>query len=328
MTWLLDFLASLGVNTATLIKNNEIAVEQLKNPDSAITAEQHRGVLKDALAASNDTALGLRLGLHRSMATLDQLAYLMMSSATLRESSAVGLRYQNYSGRFSGGQIVTSFSEIGSEGCYQIQAQAMLGELHLLAVEDILANIVTTARWVLGTNLPITRLHCDYPAPPHADLYKTVFNCAVQFNSAATQLFFDAAILDQPLPQASPQSAALYKALCEEKSISRNQGDVAWRVWQIIVEQPAAPPALEQIAAQLHCSSRTLSRKLLDQGWTYQQLLSQVREILARRYLGDPTLSVAQIAHALGYADSSGFHRAFKQWTGHSPKAFRDTLFG
>lgn len=329
MTWLLDFLASLGVNVAALTKNNKIAVEQLENPDSAITAEQHQGVLKDALAASKDTALGLRLGLHRSMATLDQLAYLMMSSATLRESSAVGLRYQNYSGRFSGGQIVTSFSEIGCEGCYQIQAQSNLGELHLLAVEDILANIVTTARWVLGKNLPITRLHCDYPAPAHAELYKTVFNCAIQFNSAATQLFFDAAILDQPLPQASPQSAALYKALCEEKSISRNQGDVAWRVWQIIVEQPAAaPPSLNQIAAQLHCSSRTLSRKLLDQGWTYQQLLNQVREILARRYLGDPTLSVTQIAHSLGYADSSGFHRAFKQWTGHSPKAFRDTLFG
>ena len=180
----------------------------------------------------------------------------------------------------------------------------------------------------MGKNLPITRLHCDYPAPPHAELYETVFKCPIQFDSAATQLFFDATILDQELPQASPRSAVLYEAICEKRSISRNQGDVAWRVWQIIVDNPAEPPPFDQIARLLHCSSRTLSRKLLEQGWTYQQLLDQVREIHARRYLSDPTLSVTQVAHCLGYADNSGFQRAFKKWTGHSPRAYRDSIFG
>ncbi|TDG11268.1 AraC family transcriptional regulator [Seongchinamella unica] len=328
MIWLFDFLSSQGLNTETLAKKNNIGAAQLQDPDSAVTAEQHQGVLRDAQLASKDSALGLRIGLHRSMATLDQLAYLMMSSATLRESSTVGLRYQNYSGRFSGGQIVTSFSELKGEGCYQIQAQASLGELRLLAVEDILANIVTTCRWVLGKNLPITRLRCDYPAPPHAALYETIFNCPIQFDSAATQLFFDASILDQALPQASPRSAALYEAMCERKSISRNQGAVAWRVWQMIVDNPADPLRFDQVAEKLNSSSRTLSRKLLEQGWTYQQLLDQVREIHARRYLSDPTLSVTQIAHSLGYADSSGFQRAFKKWTGHSPKRYRNAIFG
>ncbi|WP_188109755.1 AraC family transcriptional regulator ligand-binding domain-containing protein [Pseudohalioglobus sediminis] len=118
------------------------------------------------------------------------------------------------------GQIVTSFSEVADEGCYQIQAQASLGELRLLAAEDVLANIVTTSRWVLGRNLPITRLRCDYPAPPHSELYQAIFSCPVEFDSAATQLFFDARILDEALPQASPRSAAIYAAMCEQRSIS------------------------------------------------------------------------------------------------------------
>ncbi|RLQ23277.1 helix-turn-helix domain-containing protein [Seongchinamella sediminis] len=316
------------MDTEALKEQNQIRPAQLENPDNAIKAEQHRGVLRDALVASKDTALGLRIGLHRSMATLDQLAYLMISSATLRESSTVALRYQNYSGRFSGGQIVTSFSESNGEGCYQVQAQATLGELRLLAVEDVLANIITTCRWVLGENLPVTRLHCDYPAPPHAELYETIFSCPIQFDSVDTKLYFDAAILDKPLPQASPQSAALYEVICEKRSISRNQGNVAWRVWQIIVDNPTEPPTIDQMAKQLHCSSRTLSRKLQEQGWTYQQLLDQVREIHARRYLSDPTLSLTQVAHCLGYADNSGFQRAFKKWTGHSPKTYRDAIFG
>lgn len=327
MIWLLDFLSSLGLDALEIARHNEISPTQLEQPDNAITAEQHSGVLRAALTASKDSGLGLKLGLQRSIATLDQLAYLMMSSATLRNSNEAGLRYQNYSGRFSGNLIITSFSEIEGEGCYQIDAKATLGELRLLAVEDILSNIITTCRWVLGKNLPVTRLRCDYPAPPHADRYNEIFQCPIQFDAPGTQLFFEAAILDLPLPQSSPLSAALYERLCEEKSISRNQGDVAWRVWQIIVRDPAAPPGLEAAARELHCSPRTLSRKLLAQGWQYQQLIDQVREIHARRYLSDPTVSITRIAQQLGYADSSGFHRAFKKWTGHSPKAFRDKLF-
>lgn len=267
------------------------------------------------------------MGLRRSMATLDQLAYLMMSSATLREATESGLRYQNYSGRFSGNQLITSFSESGGEGYYQIHAKATLGPLRLLAIEDVLTNILATSRWVLDKNLPLTRLRCDYPPPPHAQRYSEIFQCPVQFNAPATQLCFDAAILDQPLPNASPQSAALYAKLCEEKSIERNRGDVAWQVWQLIVRDPADPPGMEAAALELHCSTRTLGRKLQAQGWQYQTLVDQVREIHARRMLGDPTLSLTEIAQRVGYADSSGFNRAFKKWTGHTPKGYRDGLF-
>ena len=56
----------------------------------------------------------------------------MMSSATLRESSEAGLRYQNYTGRFSGDLIITTFSEIDGEGCYQVHAKPELGRLRPL----------------------------------------------------------------------------------------------------------------------------------------------------------------------------------------------------
>ena len=320
-------MSGLGLDAEELALRHDIVWTELCSPNANVTAEQHRGLLSDALRFSEDSGLGLTLGLRRSIATLDQFAYLMMSSATLRASSEAGLKYQNYSGRFSGNLIVTSFSEIQGEACYQIDAKPELKSLRLLAIEDLLANIVTTSRWILGKNLPITKLRCDYPAPPHVERYQAIFQCPVQFDSPTTQLFFDASILDQPLPQSSPQSAALYEKLCEEKSIARNQGDVVWRLWQIIVEDPANPPSLQVAADVLHCSARTLSRKLLDQGWHYQKLVDQVREIHARRYLSDPTLSITHVGQLLGYADSSGFHRAFKKWTGISPKAFREALF-
>ncbi|MDG1120807.1 MAG: AraC family transcriptional regulator, partial [Glaciecola sp.] len=313
--WLLDFLASFGIDSQAIAAKNGIIDIQQHGHDTLISAQQHKGLLLDAQRSYKGTDLGLTLGLQRSIATHDQLAYLMLSSATLREASNAGLKYQNYSGRFSGNLIVTTFSEIQAQGCYQINAKDALGELRLLAIEDILANIVTTARWVLGVSLPITKLRCDYPAPAHIARYESIFQCPIEFDAPATQLFFNAEILDKPLPQASPQSVMLYKRLCEEKSITHSHGDIAWQLSQIIVENPASPPSLHDAAMRLHCSSRTLSRKLLAQGWRYQQLIDQVKEIHARRHLSDPTLSITRIGQQLGYADSAGFHRAFKKWT-------------
>ncbi|GAC13986.1 AraC family transcriptional regulator [Aliiglaciecola lipolytica] len=315
------------MDSLTLAKNNGIDYSQLHTSNAVISARQHRSLLLDAKRLYAGTDLGLLLGLQRSIATHDQLAYLMISSASLREASNVGLKYQNYSGRFSGNLVVTSFSEIQSDGCYQIDAKETLADLRVLAIEDILANIVTTARWVLGRALPCTKLRCHYPEPAHIERYHEVFQCPIEFDAPATQLFFDARILDQPLPQASPQSAALYTKLCEEKSNLRNHGDIAWRLSQIIVLDPASPPPLYEAAKMLHCSGRTLSRKLSNQGWTYQKLIDQVREIHARRHLSDPTLSITKIGQQLGFSDSSGFHRAFKKWTGLSPREFRQALF-
>ncbi|MCC6075419.1 AraC family transcriptional regulator [Pseudomonas sp. GCM10022188] len=328
IVWLLDFLQGQGIDSAQLARRHRLDGKALLQPDTLISAELHRALLLDALQLSGNGGLGLQLGIQRSLATLDQLGYLMMSSSTLREASEIGLRYQNYPGRFSGRSIVTAFSEIEGQGCYQVHVQDDLGPLRLLAVEDVLGSIVATARWVLGRPLPVTRLRCDFPAPAHAEQYRAVFGCPIQFDAPTIQLFFDAAILDQPLPHASPQSAALYAGLCERRSIERNQGDVAWRLSQMIVANPAEPPDLAAAASALHCSPRTLSRKLLAQGWQYQQLVDQVREIHARRALSDPTQSITRIAQQLGYADNSGFFRAFKKWTGLSPSAFRERLLG
>lgn len=276
---------------------------------------------------TGNSGLGLELGFHRSLATYDQMAYLLMSSSTLREATEQGLRYQNYPGRFSGNEIITTFSEINGQGCYQVSVKESLDEFRLLAVEDLLSSIMTTVRWVLGRPLPITQLRCDYPMPEHFADYKAIFNCPIQFDAPVIQLLFDARVLDEPLPNASPKSARLYAALCEEKSIARQQGDVAWRLWQLIVHDPANPPNMDDAADLLHCSPRTLRRKLKSEGWQYQQLVDQIRAIRARRALSDPKLSISEVASRLGYADHSGFLRAFKKWTGLTPTEFRSKLF-
>lgn len=323
--WLLDFLSSKGVDVQALCARHQLP--DLESLDVSISSATHRDLLADALFLTGDTGLGLKLGYQRSLATYDQLAYLMMSCSTFREAIDTGLKYQNYPGRFSGQSIITTFSEIEGQGCFQVNLKEELGNLRLLAIEELLSNIITTARWVLGYPLPVTKLRCDYPAPLHAEDYRPIFNGELQFDAPVIQLFFDATILDEPLPNASPQSARLYEAMCEEQSIRRQGGNVAWRLWPLIVADPANPPDMNAVAEVFCCSPRTLRRRLQSEGWQYQQIIDSVREIHARRALSDPTLSITQIALQLGYSDHSGFLKAFKKWTSLTPSEFRSRLF-
>jgi len=73
-------------------------------------------------------------------------------------------------------------------------------------------------------------------------------------------------------------------------------------------------------------SGRAMSRKLKEQGTTYQQELDHVRQRFAREYIARGGASVAELAELCGFADSSSFAKAFRRWTGESPKEYIERL--
>jgi AraC-like DNA-binding protein len=81
--------------------------------------------------------------------------------------------------------------------------------------------------------------------------------------------------------------------------------------------------SLAVVAGQLATTERALQRRLAHEGVTFESVLDDLRHDLARRYLADPRISVAEIAYLLGYADPSPFYRAFRRWTGTTPREAR-----
>ena len=82
-------------------------------------------------------------------------------------------------------------------------------------------------------------------------------------------------------------------------------------------------PTIEQVAANLNLSVRTLQRRLKAEGLTYKAVLDELRRQFALDYLKNDALSIKEIAYLLDYAESSSFVRSFKRWTGKSPQEFR-----
>ncbi len=79
---------------------------------------------------------------------------------------------------------------------------------------------------------------------------------------------------------------------------------------------------LDYLASRMSMSSRTLHRRLQDQGSNFKQLLKETRLEFAVIYLDEGKLSLSEISHQLGYTEQSTFSRAFKQWTGKTPKEY------
>jgi len=91
----------------------------------------------------------------------------------------------------------------------------------------------------------------------------------------------------------------------------------------LLLRTPGQFPDIETVAAQMAISSRTLRRRLLAEGSSFQQLLDEVRHQLALDYLRRTRMSTEDIAAALGFSDAANFRHAFKRWSGLSPAAWR-----
>jgi AraC-like DNA-binding protein len=81
--------------------------------------------------------------------------------------------------------------------------------------------------------------------------------------------------------------------------------------------------SIEIIAEKLGLSRQTLFRKLKAEGVTFEQVLDELRRKLALHYLGGKKVSVNQTAYLVGFSEPSAFSRAFKRWTGFSPRMLR-----
>lgn len=83
-------------------------------------------------------------------------------------------------------------------------------------------------------------------------------------------------------------------------------------------------PTIDDIANALHVSSRTIQRRLQEEGSSFQRVLEEARHQLARQYLNNSVLELNEAAYLLGYNDANSFVRAFRTWEGMPPARWRE----
>lgn len=150
------------------------------------------------------------------------------------------------------------------------------------------------------------------------------------FGADTNQIRFPAALLDLALPVEANPAVADVRQLTRSIVTKRRETPVVDRLSQMVLRDlNTCAIEQERFAREMGMSSRTLRRKLTEQGSSFQQVLDECRMRQAVfEFRVRPDLSIAQIALRLGYAEHSNFTRAFHRWSGISPQAYRANLPG
>jgi AraC-like DNA-binding protein len=100
----------------------------------------------------------------------------------------------------------------------------------------------------------------------------------------------------------------------------------ALRVREALVREALPHRAdMDSVAKQLGLSARSLRRRLADEDKSYAEVANEARAIVAKHLLRDQRKTIQETAYELGFSDTSTFHRAFKSWTGMTPRAYRES---
>jgi len=135
---------------------------------------------------------------------------------------------------------------------------------------------------------------------------------------------FDREAAEKPLVTANRELAAANDRIAVDYLARLQRDDLLSRVKVAVLDHlPSGAPSDEDVARALHLSTRTLQRKLRDQGTTFSDTVGAVRRELAEAYVRDRTLTLTEIGYLLGFGDTSSFSRAFKRWTGAAPSSYR-----
>jgi AraC-like DNA-binding protein len=175
-----------------------------------------------------------------------------------------------------------------------------------------------------------TKVECWFihAEPENTDEYRRTFNpSVVRFAAPYCGIVFDKQYLENPLESADSKLHSVLRKHAEQMLAELPKThNLTEKVRTLIAaELPHGQPRIGQIARQLSMSSRTLERRLENDGTTFTALLDDLRRGLAEKYVVSRDLSLSEVAFLLGFSHSAAFHRAFKRWTGQTPLIYRRT---
>jgi AraC-like DNA-binding protein len=201
-------------------------------------------------------------------------------------------------------------------------------EHEAFAHETMLILLQGLMCWLVGRRIDILQACFAYSRPARWREYLVMYSPELAFERAESALAFDAGHLDAPVVQNEASAReflrdAPYNIILKYKDASSWSARVRH---QLRLAPPPDWPAFETLAERLQLGPASLRRRLDREGSSFRIIKDALRRDLAIDYLSHSDLSVEQIAPALGFAETSAFHRAFKQWTGARPGEYRRRL--
>ncbi|WP_440783992.1 AraC family transcriptional regulator [Pseudomonas syringae] len=321
---LLQYASDRGVNTEWLCRGLGFAPDDLKKPDYFLSHRQSNLLVRRTITLLGDDGLGLAVGKRQTAVSWGLVGLGMQASPTLGDALSLAIRYQKQTGA-----LLSHRMEFHEGRCLTYIVPLFFDpDVISFYLEEAFASAMAIVRHLCGRgDLLPSRIELEYPEPEHGPRYTEVFRCPVVFAGTHNLIEFDAQWLELPLATRDDFVAAEVAELLdsshwEDKGVS----DLVETVQREIRKQLCAPPSLGDLAKQLNMGERTLRRRLEEAGQSYQGVIDSLRRARALSLLSHRETKLIDVASETGFSDIRDFRRAFKRWTGVTPREARHEI--
>lgn len=319
-----ELAAARGVERRELADRAGFDLSRLDDHDNRIPLSSYFALMRTAKSLTGEPALALQLGEAFDLSELSILGLICHASATMLDAFRQMNRY---------GQLVVEarstadgelFELVRKRGALWMVDNRIMPPDFPELIETAFALIVCGTR-PFGDTPFVREVHLTHADPGYRDQYEKMFRAPVVFEARWNALRIDEGWLShliavQPRYVFGVLTAHADKLLEGIERAHSCRGEVERALMPLLHTGEAG---IETVARQLAVSRQTLYRRLKAEGVTFEQVLDELRRELAQHYLAGRKVSVSETAYLLGFADPASFSRAFKRWTGQSPRAAR-----
>lgn len=312
-------LQELGLAPAAVLRQAGLPAGLFAQEKVLVTTEEFFALYRGIAEASNDPGIGLKLGTEPRIERYNAIALAALSARSFRDALQRLARYKQLTCPEK-----IHLVERGDECTLRFEWLLAREEEPAMLMDLCFAWVVGLAR--RGTGRAVNAKRVEFQRrPAHREMYEAHFRCPVKFKAGRNALAFSKTDIERPfltynpdlLAVVAPQLEAELAEQLAQKTLSEQAKGVLKRLLA------GRRPGIQDVAKELRVSSRTLQRRLTEQGVTFQGLLENARRELARHYLLHSSLELNETAYLLGYEDANSFFRAFHHWEGTSPGQWR-----
>jgi len=326
----LEFAVARGADRQRLIEQSRLRPQDLTERDNRLPLATYLALMKAGIKLCDEPALALLFGAEVSLSDIS-IVGLVGNAATAEEGLRQVNRYASLAIDGGDGETAHRFEFVPEDGQVWVRFRSTLFAHNPLLTESAFARCVCDGRKVAAATGGVTQwpspkaIRFTHAEPSYRREYDRIFGVRLEFRSSMNAILFGEELLSVRMP---PQNQYLFGLLRERAEVLleklEQSKSMRGRVESLLIPILAAGEAnIETIARTLGLGRQTLFRKLKSEGITFEQVLDELRHKLAREYLNEKNVSVNETAYLLGFSDAAALSRAFKRWTGSSPRTMK-----
>lgn len=322
---IVQYVVAQGVEADALYQAAKLDPAWLEDPDRQVVGEVLQNLWRSAVGQAGDLNLGLHIGEAFDLSAIGIVGYVMLNCKTYGQVLEKLCHYTQLFSRgvtlhhhVTGSWVYCDCDIVGSLKNYLLDEPRH-------PIESTFAALFTATQQLTGRALDAQAVWFQHPRPVDVSEHERIFQTTVQFSQPANRIILNTACLNWPVRSANPNLLSVFEAHAIAMLNTQNQSQSYSQQVMMAIAQglQGEVPTLEAIARTLMISVRQLQRELQTENTTYQQLLDETRQTLAFQALKNPETSIHDVAFLLGFSEPSAFHRAFKRWTGQTPRSYR-----